>query len=734
MRDRLLLAEAEAGWRNWEGVVSALSPDGTRPATAPPRYWLLLGTALAETGDDEDAEAALARFLEDAAPEDRRRAPALSRWIRLGAPRRPAAETEAALATLRAHAPVVADWTALEAARALAAAGRPEAAGRLRADVRDPSVRQPAWSLVADAWAAAGDTAAALAALDEIAPAGPGPPSPVQLAARRWRWRLALADTSGALAEAARLVGETTRGSSALAAAKALRSHGRDLDADLLRRVATALGNGGEFGPAVLAWNVAVEAGAVLAETERLALARALGGSGSPGDAVSEYRRLAESRDAATAARALSAWAGVRRRQGRHDDARTVEGWLVERFPSSRQAVDVVFFRADDAHDAGRLREALGGYREVAAMSPSADRAGLARMRWGQIHLARGEADEARAVFEGYLADFPNGRRWEEAAFWAAQAASETGDTTASRGHAERILRESPLSYYAFLASGGPDTWAAAESAGADAAPFAAVALGMLRDPAATPLPPWLEREMDVLRMLEDAQLRDAAALHVEAMTAAAGDSDDLLFALAAALGEAGRARDAITLGWELRRRGRAWDRPLLRLVFPFPHRELVEARAAELGLDPFLVAGLIRQESAFDAQAVSSAGAIGLMQVVPATGRQLARTAGPPRFTAGFLAVPELNVHLGALFLAELVERYDGDVPLVLSAYNAGPTRANRWRRFPEAEDARRFTERIPFFETRAYVKNVVRNRALYAWLYGGERPVHPDAAVPGQ
>ncbi len=92
---------------------------------------------------------------------------------------------------------------------------------------------------------------------------------------------------------------------------------------------------------------------------------------------------------------------------------------------------------------------------------------------------------------------------------------------------------------------------------------------------------------------------------------------------------------------------------------------------------------------------------------------------------------MPEINVHLGALFLAELMERYDGDIPLVLSAYNAGPTRANRWRRFPEVADARRFTERIPFFETRAYVKNVVRNRALYAWLYGDERPSDPDAAA---
>ena len=64
--------------------------------------------------------------------------------------------------------------------------------------------------------------------------------------------------------------------------------------------------------------------------------------------------------------------------------------------------------------------------------------------------------------------------------------------------------------------------------------------------------------------------------------------------------------------------------------------------------------------------------------------------------------------------------KRYDGNVPLILSAYNAGPGRADRWKRFPEAEDPYRFTERIPFGETRNYVKIVTRNRALYEWLYG--------------
>jgi soluble lytic murein transglycosylase len=107
-------------------------------------------------------------------------------------------------------------------------------------------------------------------------------------------------------------------------------------------------------------------------------------------------------------------------------------------------------------------------------------------------------------------------------------------------------------------------------------------------------------------------------------------------------------------------------------------------------------------------------------MQVMPTTGKGLARTHGPASFHETNLTAPEVNLHLGAAFFVDMSARYDGDLPLVLSAYNAGPSRATRWRRYPEASDPLRFTERIPFEETRGYVKNVRRNLGLYQLLYG--------------
>jgi soluble lytic murein transglycosylase len=109
-------------------------------------------------------------------------------------------------------------------------------------------------------------------------------------------------------------------------------------------------------------------------------------------------------------------------------------------------------------------------------------------------------------------------------------------------------------------------------------------------------------------------------------------------------------------------------------------------------------------------------------MQVMPPTGAQLARAHGPRPFSDASLTRPEVNLHLGAAFFRDMSRRYDGDLGLVLSAYNAGPTRATRWRDYPEASDPHRFTERIPIEETRGYVKSVRRNLGLYRALYAEE------------
>jgi soluble lytic murein transglycosylase len=429
--------------------------------------------------------------------------------------------------------------------------------------------------------------------------------------------------------------------------------------------------------------------------------------AGSRAEAVEELRSLADLEDSTFAAPALVELSRIRRRQGRHGDRRTLEDELIRRFPSRAESVDLVFFRGDAAHDAGDFEGAAAAYERVVSMAPALNRAGLARMRWGQVRVHQGRFEEAAEIFEGYLEEFPDGRRWDEATYWAAYSLLQSGDTVSARLHARHIEEKDPLSYYWVL---GSRLMGVAYEV--DLAPE------QIQDPP----PTWVSTGLAGLEVLGDAGLDTARREAAGRLIRQADGNAPALLALAEGLNEVGLTWDGITVARSVLAMGYGWDSRILRAVFPFPNQDAVEQEAVERGVDPFLVAAIIRQESAFYSSAVSSAGAVGMMQVMPATGEQLARSVGPRGFTRATLFTPEINVHLGSTFLADLLNRFGPEVPYVLSAYNAGPSRLRRWRQFPEADDPLRYTERIPFEETRGYVKAVTRNAALYRWLYGTE------------
>ncbi len=152
-------------------------------------------------------------------------------------------------------------------------------------------------------------------------------------------------------------------------------------------------------------------------------------------------------------------------------------------------------------------------------------------------------------------------------------------------------------------------------------------------------------------------------------------------------------------------------------LLFPSPHRNLVYDHSDKNRLDPALVMGLIRQESAFNETARSSANARGLMQILPATASRLARQARITRYNSKKLFQAETNILLGTRYLAALLKRYGG-AETALAAYNAGGSRVDLWLKEFGNVDMPEFVERIPFSETRGYIKQVLSNKAVYGWL----------------
>jgi soluble lytic murein transglycosylase len=150
------------------------------------------------------------------------------------------------------------------------------------------------------------------------------------------------------------------------------------------------------------------------------------------------------------------------------------------------------------------------------------------------------------------------------------------------------------------------------------------------------------------------------------------------------------------------------------RMLFPIIHWNIISVQADKAEIDPALVLGVIRQESSFEEKAQSKANARGLMQIMPATGRRLARQAKVAHYNTDSLFHAETNIVLGTRFLASLLRQYRKP-ELALAAYNAGERRVDRWLREYGGRDMAEFVEQIPFSETRGYVKQVLSNKAHY-------------------
>jgi len=159
--------------------------------------------------------------------------------------------------------------------------------------------------------------------------------------------------------------------------------------------------------------------------------------------------------------------------------------------------------------------------------------------------------------------------------------------------------------------------------------------------------------------------------------------------------------------------------RPLRDIFYPNHYAGLVDAQLAGTGVDPALIRGLIRQESFFEPGAVSGAGAVGLMQVLPSTAASLAARNGERTPGAESLKDPAVNIRFGVRFFLDRYAEYGGSLPLTLASYNAGRVKVGVWREFLGGLDRELFTEFIPYTETRDYVKRIQGNQAMYRLLY---------------
>ena len=371
---------------------------------------------------------------------------------------------------------------------------------------------------------------------------------------------------------------------------------------------------------------------------------------------------------------------------------------FAERYPTDSAAPGALYILGDLYDSRDDWGQAGRWYGELIKRYPSDARASLGRFRLAAHAEAAGNADSAASLYQSEI-DAAGPQR-TAARFWLGKMAAARGDSERARTTWLALAHEDSLGYYGMRARRETSLPPLVFSTPVvTTTPPAQVSVGLAR--------------IDTLLL---AGLDSEAQAEVRVVLGRPPADLDALLAWSEGLGLRGFGSAGVRLGWQAALLAPG-DTRVLRAIFPWPNRAAVEAEAQEFGVDALLLAALVRQESVFDVEALSPAGARGLAQLLPSTASLMARGLDVT-FYPEWITVPDLNLHLGAAHLADLLKRF-GRVDAAIAAYNAGPTPVRRWLDRAGATDPDRFIELIPYPETRGYVRSLLRNRELYRALY---------------
>jgi len=444
------------------------------------------------------------------------------------------------------------------------------------------------------------------------------------------------------------------------------------------------------------------------ADAARVALARALLSRGRSRDAVALLQKVAPASPAAAEAAFLIA-------KQRAAAARTPEAFepVATGFKGTPWGEEALLSLANHYQKDARDDAALPWWRRLLAEYPEGRYAERAAWRAGWADYRAGRYEAAALTLETTARLRPASAYTPGFLYWAGRARVALGQ----KDRARQLLQETVQRYK--FAYHGVRAREALAHLGVPAAPRPALlpdadaAEPALPEPRATRL-----RELLLVDRVDEAE-RELRLLP---------ESSRVQATLAWLEWRNGRYRPAVVT---MKRAYPEWvseagDRlppEVWRILFPLRYQDELRAAADQAAVDPALVAAVILQESTFDAQALSRAGARGLMQVMPATGQRIARAKGK-RFRRAALHDPVTSLDFGTHYLRQMIDQYGGSVEKVLAAYNAGPHRVDAWTAAHGELGPEEFIETIPFSETRSYVMIILSSREHYRRLYGLGRP----------
>ncbi len=371
---------------------------------------------------------------------------------------------------------------------------------------------------------------------------------------------------------------------------------------------------------------------------------------------------------------------------------------------SSTRALKLLFAKISDEDDFEEARSVLLRLQQIDPEDTTGRRY-LWRLGW-QAYVQR-DYPVAIGYWSELESTYPYTSEARSGRYWTGRAHEALGHTSRAREILEEIIASDIEDFYSRHASARLSHKVIEPS-------------GDITNPTEPwPEDPLLERAL----WLSDLGLEELALIELEALEGRA-DQRAQWAAEAIILARNGRRRDSIR---SLARAFPALGRPnqaivpedALRLYYPLDFRNIIERYAADKNLSPYLVFAMIRQESAFDVEAKSWAGARGLMQLMPATGRELAQRMGL-RYSTDRLSDPDFSVRLGTSYYSQVLDMFNGNHELALAGYNGGPYRIKKlWRQAGSNPELDTFLENLGLEETKTYVKRILLFEYSYKRLY---------------
>ena len=410
-------------------------------------------------------------------------------------------------------------------------------------------------------------------------------------------------------------------------------------------------------------------------------------------------------------------------RQGQGDKLLEAARVLPSTSLSAEQKGQITLFVGMWLEDQKQFDDAIGKYHQVAKQGEPASQRAEGQWRVGWVYYRTGRYREAGESLQA-LAELHDSEFEPQALYWMGRAGEQQQQPEAQEYY-KKLCQRHRFTYYCQLARERAKTLPVADAPlEVTVASVEPLKDGETAAPVVTRAD--IAQQTAYRRAIELKTLGlDAdAAQEVAVLTDRYSRDPDALVALSTMLNEVGAYHQALRLARarfrdQLERTGGTFSPSLWNVAYPTGLLPTIKLQGAK-GVDPYLIAAIIREESQYDVKAVSRVGAIGLMQVMPATANNVAQRVGLPTMGREDLFDQETNIRIGVRYVEQLLEQFSGNLVYTIASYNAGPLAVGNWIAQYRGQGQDEFVELIPYQETRQYVKRVLRTYREYVRLGG--------------